>query len=50
MKDNTKGYNNGDKCPNCSNGSIEIRETVKAGNHERLKYAQCSRCSWNSLR
>lgn len=51
MKDLTKGHHSGDNCPECSNGNLEIRETIKASdNSEKVKYAQCSRCSWNSMR
>ncbi len=52
MKDETKGYNNGDKCPKCG-GLIQIRTTTTMdGGKEvpRGNYAQCSKCSWNSMR
>jgi hypothetical protein len=53
MKDQTQGLSNGDHCPSCKKGVIQIRETVdsdKYKNVEKIKYAQCSSCSWNSMR
>lgn len=47
MKIKTNGLHSGDTCPQCKKGNIEIRETVGG---EKIKYAQCGKCSWNSLR
>jgi hypothetical protein len=46
-KDKRKGYRNGGKCPD-GGGLIQIRSTLPPG--EIAEYAQCSKCSWNSLR
>ncbi len=52
MKNETKGYKNGDKCPKCG-GLIHIRETTTMEKGKEVPhgtYAQCSKCSWNSMR
>jgi formate dehydrogenase maturation protein FdhE len=54
MEDKTKGYSSGDKCPQpkCG-GLIQSRTgtTVQGGKEvPGFRYAQCSKCSWNSLR
>jgi hypothetical protein len=52
MKDKTKGYKNGDKCPKCG-GLIQIRTTTMIERGKEIpssNYAQCTKCSWNSMR
>ena len=44
--DSRRGYRNGDKCPECS-ALVTIRTTPKPNS---VEYAQCARCSWNTLR
>lgn len=45
VKDGTKGYKSGDPCPKCK-AILEPRQTTG----EKVKYMQCTRCSWNSMR
>jgi formate dehydrogenase maturation protein FdhE len=52
VDDKTKGLTNGDKCPRCG-GLIQIRTgtTTERGKEvPGFRYAQCSKCSWNSYR
>lgn len=50
----TRGYKNGDDCPNCKDGIITLRlkEVIylfSTGNRQgTAEFAQCSRCHWNS--
>lgn len=50
--DETNGYSNGDDCPEPGcDGIIEIRDTVDSDREgvDRVTYAQCTRCSFNTL-
>jgi hypothetical protein len=49
--DQTQGYSNGDECPQGCGGIVTIRETQPSDKYEVdvIEYAQCSRCSWNTL-
>lgn len=50
MENKKKGFKVGDKCPNCPNGLVIIRNTFDINNKPLSEYACCSRCSWNTLR
>jgi len=46
VRDQTQGYSVGSGCPKSCGGIVTHRETTGT---DRIKYAQCSRCHWNTL-
>jgi len=49
IEDITEGYDQGDSCPMGCGGIIQHRKTQRLEGQDQYLYAQCSRCSWNTL-